>query len=231
MATAIEIITRSMRLLGVLSEGETPNAQQSQDALFALNGLMGSLGNSPQMIYARTNESLPLVANVASYTVGPTGGLVTDRPIDILESSTILYQGVTYPLTKWNLADYQQITVTAITGIPTGFYVQTNMPDVTITFWPIPAEAMTFNMWSDKQITTFTSLTQDLAMPPGYDRSLAFILAVEIAPEYEVEPAGNLLRLCSQARKLIKRTNTEVPRLSMPYGIPDNNTYADWRSL
>lgn len=231
MTTAIEIISRAMRVLGVLSQGETPTAQESSDCLFALNGLMGSLGNSPLMIFARTNESLPLVASTASYTIGPTGGLVTTRPIDVLESSNIVYQGVTYPLVKWALPDYQQITVTTSGGIPTGFYAQMNMPDITLTFWPVPSDAMTFNMWSNKQITEFTSLTQQLSMPPGYDRALAMILAVEMAPEFEVEPSGNLLRLCSQARRMLKRTNTEVPRLQMPYGIPDNNTYLDWRSL
>lgn len=231
MTTAIEIITRAMRLIGVLSQGETPSAQESSDCLFALNGLMGSLGNSPLMIFARTNESLPLVANTASYTVGPSGGLVTDRPIEVLESSNIIYQGVTYPVVKWTLPDYQQITVTNTGGIPTGFYAQMDMPNITLTFWPVPSEAMTFNMWSDKQITEFTSLTQQLVMPPGYDRALAFILAVEIAPEFEVEPTRNVLTLCAQSRKMIKRTNTEVPRLQMPYGIPDNNTYMDWRSL
>ncbi len=231
MTTAIDIIKRSMRLIGVLSDGETPTAQQSEDALFSLNGLMGSLGNSPQMIFARTNEAVNLVASTASYTVGPSGGLVTARPIEVLESSNLIYQGVTYPLVKWTLQDYQQITVTDSGGIPTGFYAQMDMPNITLTFWPVPSEAMVFNMWSNKQITTFTSLTQQLSMPPGYDRALAFILAVEIAPEYEIEPSPNVLRLCSQSRRMLKRTNTEVPRLQMPYGIPDNNTYMDWRSL
>lgn len=231
MTTAIEIIQRAMRQIGVISIGETPSDEEAADALFALNGLMGSLGNSPQMIFARTNEPVQLVANTASYTVGPSGGLVTPRPIDVLESSNIIYQGVTYPLIKWTLQDYQQITVPTTTGIPTGFYAQMDMPDITLTFWPVPAQGMVFNMWSDKQITEFASLTQQIGMPPGYDRALAFILAVEIAPEYEVEPSPNLLRLCSQARRMIKRTNTEVPRLTMPYGIPDNNTYMDWRSL
>jgi hypothetical protein len=231
MTTAIDIIKRGMRLIGVLSIGETPSDEESQDCLEALNALMGSLANSPLMIFARTNEALPLAANTASYTVGPSGGLVTVRPVDVLESSNIIYQGVTYPLVKWTLPDYQQITVTTSGGIPTGFYAQMDMPNITLTFWPVPSEAMVFNMWSDKQITEFSSLTQQLVMPPGYDRALALMLAVEIAPEFEVEPSPNLLRLCAQARKMVKRTNTEVPRLQMPYGIPDNNTYMDWRSL
>lgn len=231
MTTAIEIIKRSMRIIGVLAEGETPSAQESADCLEAFNALMGSIANSQQLIFARTLDQVPLVANTAAYTIGPTGGFVTPRPVDVLESSYITYQGVTYPLVKWTLADYNQITVQSVTGIPTGFYVQTEMPDITVTLWPVPAEAMTLNLWSNKQITEFTSLTQQLVMPPGYDRMLAFMLAVDIAPEFEVEPSANVLRLAASSRRQIKRTNAEVPRLQMPYGIPDNNTYLDWRSL
>lgn len=229
--TAIEIIKRAMRIIGVLPEGETPSAQEAQDGLTALNGLMGSIANSQNLIFARSLDSIALTANVGAYTVGPTGGTVTQRPVDVLESSYITYQGVTYPLVKWTLADYNQITVQNIGGIPTGFYAQMDMPNITITFWPVPADSMTFNLWSNKQITEFTSLTQQLSMPPGYDRMLAFVLAVEIAPEYEVEPSANVIRLAATARRQLKRTNAEVPRLQMPYGIPDNNTYLDWRSL
>lgn len=231
MSTAIEIIKRAMRIIGVLPEGETPSAQESADGLEALNALMGSIANGQLLIFAGTLDQVPLSANVGSYTVGPTGSVVTTRPVDVLESSYITYQGVTYPLVKWTLADYNQITVQNIGGIPTGFYVQTDMPDITVTLWPVPADTMTLNLWSNKQITEFTSLTQQLVMPPGYDRMLAYMLAVDIAPEYEVEPSANVMRLAATSRRQIKRTNTEVPRLQMPYGIPDNNTYLDWRSL
>jgi hypothetical protein len=229
--TAVQIIKRAMRLLGVLAEGETPSPQEIEDGLFALNGIMGSIANSAQMIYARTSDTLNLVSGQATYLVGPSGDLVTDRPVEVLEASTITYQGVTYPLTKWTLADYQQISVVNTGGIPTGFYAQMNMPDVSITFWPVPSEPMTFNLWSNKQITNFANQTQELNMPPGYDRALAFILAVEMAPEFEVEPSPNMMRLCAQSRRMLKRTNAEVPRLQMPYGIPNNNNYMDWRSM
>lgn len=229
--TALDIIKRAMRLIGVISIGETPTDEEAADALTSLNGMMASLGNSPQMIFARTNQQLSLVANTASYTVGPSGGLVTTRPVEVLQSSKIIYQGVTYPLVKWTLQDYQQITVPTTSGIPTGFYAQMDMPDIRLTFWPVPSVSMVFDMWSDKQITEFATLTQQLSMPPGYDRALATMLAVEIAPEYEREPSPNLMRLCAQSRRMLKRTNAEVPRLQMPYGIPKNNTYMDWRSM
>lgn len=231
MTTAIEIISRSLRLLGVLAEEETPEAQQAADGLTALNALMGSISNAPQLIFAKSLDSVSLSAGVASYTVGPTGTPVTQRPVDVLESSTITYQGVTYPLVKWTLSDFNQINVSATSGIPTGFYPDMEMPNIVINLWPVPSAPMTLNLWSNKQITEFSSLTQQVVMPPGYDRMLAFNLAIDMAPEYMVEPSPTVVRVAAQSRRMLKRTNVQVPRLQMPYGIPDNNTYRDWRSM
>lgn len=232
MTTALDIIKRAMRSIGVLPEGETPSAQQASDGLSVLNQLMGSLGNACQMIYAQSLDQIPLTTNVASYTVGPTGSVVTPRPMQILSSSYITYQGVSYPLVVWTLADYNQITVKNIGGIPTGFWPLMEFPDLTLTVWPLPSDSgMVLNLWSWKQITEFSSLTQQLQMPPGYDRALSLLLGIDLAPEYLVEPSPSLIRNASQARKMLKRTNAQIPRLVMPYGIPDNNTYLDWRSL
>ena len=42
METAGDIINGSLRLLGVLAEGETPSADTSQDALRAMNQMIDS---------------------------------------------------------------------------------------------------------------------------------------------------------------------------------------------
>ena len=42
MTTAGDLINGSLRLLGVLAEGETPSAETSQDALVAMNQMVQS---------------------------------------------------------------------------------------------------------------------------------------------------------------------------------------------
>ncbi len=41
MATALDVITRAMRLIGALAEAENPSASQSDDALTALQAMLG----------------------------------------------------------------------------------------------------------------------------------------------------------------------------------------------
>jgi hypothetical protein len=41
MATALDFISRALRIINVTAEGETPSAAQAADALLNLNGLLG----------------------------------------------------------------------------------------------------------------------------------------------------------------------------------------------
>lgn len=40
MAVVLDVIKRSLRMIGVVAEGETPGAAQAEDALITLNGML-----------------------------------------------------------------------------------------------------------------------------------------------------------------------------------------------
>lgn len=46
MATCLDQITRALRMLGVVAEGETPRAEQSADALVVLNAMLAAWNNN-----------------------------------------------------------------------------------------------------------------------------------------------------------------------------------------
>lgn len=66
MATCLDQITRSLRMLGVTAEGETPRAEQAADALVVLNGMLAQWGNEgirlnlPELALT---DTIPLPAN------------------------------------------------------------------------------------------------------------------------------------------------------------------------
>lgn len=231
MTTALEIIKRSMRLLGVISIGEEPSPDECADSLSALNAMLDSWANENLFIYAKTLDTITLTANLGTYTVGPSGSTITTRPIEVSGSSYIDYQSVSYPLAIDTLSDFNQIPVkTLITGIPNQLYVLPNMPNVTLQLWPVPSTTMTLNLWSNKLLQSFSNLTDVVTLPVGYVRALGFCLAEEMGPEFEVQVSADIQKKAAQARKVIKRTNTEVPRLSMPYGIPMGRGYLNYRN-
>lgn len=231
MTTALDIIKRSMRLLGVYGIGEEPTAEESADSLSALNAMMDSWANENLFVYAKTLDTIPLIANDGVYNVGPSGDFITARPIEVSSASYIEFQSVSYPLLIATLNDFNQIPVkTLISGIPTELYVLPNMPNVQLSLWPIPSTAMTLNLWSNKLIQSFANLTDVLTLPPGYERALGYCLAEEMGPEFDVQVSADIKIKALQARKVIKRTNTEVPRLSMPYGIPMGRGFVNYRN-
>lgn len=232
MTTAVDIISRSMRLIGVYAIGEPLSADESQTGLEALNALVSSLGNSNLLIAAKTLDTVPLTQNQGTYQIGPSGAdLVTPRPIQVFDSSTITYQGVDYPLSVWTLQDYNSITIKNIGGTPGVIYPQMDMPNITVSLWPVPGESgMTLNLWSNKEIASFPTLITTVTLPPGWDQMLAYLLAEIIAPEFSAQVPNAVMKEIARIRKNIKRTNLQVPLMQMPYGIPDNNTWVDWRS-
>ena len=218
MATALDVIKRSMRALGVYAIGEDPSDTEAADALATLNALATSL--PPGMVYAQTLDTIALTANETSVTVGPSGATVTTRPVEVLSSSYILYQGMSYPLSISTLDDYNAIDVKTNVGIPRTLWPLMGMPNITLTPWPIPSAAMTLNLWSNKQVVSFAALTDVLSLPPGYERAFIAMLAIDLAPEYDREPPPTVQMIANQARKNIKRTNRKSPMMQMPYGIP-----------
>jgi hypothetical protein len=229
--SALDIIKRAMRLLGVYAIGEDPSAEEAQDGLSALNALMDSLSNSPLLVFARTEDEIAIAAGTATLTVGPSGDTVTDRPVRVLGSSYYEIGGVSYPLDLLTLDQFNAIGDKTTTGLPTAMYAQMGMPDATVYLWPVPEQAVTLHLWSDKQFNTFDSLTEEVSLPPGYNRMLAFLLAIDLAPEFQVDPPPAVIRGAAAARRALKRTNLEVPVLDIPAGVPGSPGFRDIREF
>lgn len=225
MTTPLDIISRSLRLLGVYPAGEALSPEEAQDGLYALNTLLQSMSNDSLFIYARSKDESTWTAGTISKTFGPTGDVTTTRPMKVLDESFITWNGVDYPLNKITLDQYNSIPIKTIQGIPRNFYVQTDMPNVTVYVYPVPQQTMTMTVWSEKLITSFSGLTGTISLPPGYERALAYMLAVDIAPEYQVEPSATVVRIASASKSKLKRENAEIPQMDMPYGVPNHPSF------
>lgn len=228
--TAIDVIKRSLRMLGVFSTGEEPSADEARDALTALNALMGSLSNGG-MVYAKTLDTIAIAAGTQSITVGPSGDTETDRPVQVLSQSYLQMGDVSYPLSIYTLQKYNSVGLKTVQGIPCAIWPQMDMPDITLTFWPVPDQAMTLKLWSNKLIASFPSLTTEVMLPPGYEEALAYLLAEAIAPEYEVAVPASVLRGAQRARRTLKRTNLQVPILALPGEVVGRPVFVDIREL
>lgn len=75
MTTPLDIVTRSLRGIGVLAAGEAPSADEANDAFEMLNDMLDQWSNSNMMIPYQTEYVFDLQDNQGSYKVGPQGDL------------------------------------------------------------------------------------------------------------------------------------------------------------
>ena len=207
MTTALELIERASRLAGILGEGQTLSAQQGDDALATFNDVLDSLGLDSLALYQTTNDTGNLVAGQSVYTLGTGGDFNIDRPAQI-NSAYVVYQGVSFPVRQINQDEYNLVALKTMSQpLPAFFLYLNTYPLGTMTLWPVPSVVIPFTISVDRVLTTITSLSDTLTLPPGYSKMLRTRLAVELCPEYGREPTPSLLQMAADALADVKRGN------------------------
>lgn len=222
MATASDQINAALRLIGQLAEGETPTAATAQDALTALNQMLDSWSIERLAVYATQDQVFTWPVNTATRTLGPTGNFVGNRPV-ALDDSTYFKDaasGISYGIKIVNQQQYNGIAVKTVTSTyPQVIWVNMDMPDITMTVYPVPTKALEWHIVSVIELSQPASLTTSLSFPPGYLRAFKYNLACEIANEFGVEPPPQVQRIAMSSKRNLKRINAPDDIMSIPYSI------------
>jgi len=220
MATALNIIERALRSIGVLAQGENASAEMANDALVSLNDVLAGAANENLLIYKNTLDTLTLDGS-SSYTIGQDGtpDLNTVRPISIHSVFHRGTDGIDCPVDVVTLGEFDSIADKSATGtIVEWVYVDTTYPNLSVYTYPLVSTG-TLRINSSKALTAFASLTTTVSLPPGYERYLRYALAVELMPEYGINNP-QIYQMFNDARADLKRTNAKpvVLRTSVPFG-------------
>jgi len=73
VTTALDLISRSLRSIGALASGETPTAEQTDDAFNMLNDMLAMWSNERMLLHYETEVVFPVVTNTYQYTIGAGG--------------------------------------------------------------------------------------------------------------------------------------------------------------
>ena len=218
MATTLNIIERSLRLLGVYAPGDRIPAAEAQDALDVLNRLVTDWRLEELLVYTVDRQVFSVVANTQSYTVGPTGVWVMERP-DRLDQVNWQYPVtlVELPLRAMQDQEYQNLLVRTVTGgQPIRYYYGQEFPNATLFFWPNPTTAGNAVLFAQHPWTGTASLTTTVSLPPGYQAAMEYNLAVELSPEYPRASGLNpvISQQAERTKRKIKAINEDPPLLS-----------------
>ena len=222
MTTAGDLINGSLRLIGVLAEGETPSAETSQDALVAMNQMIDSWNTERLSVFSTQDQVFTWPAGELSRTMGPSGDFVGNRPV-LLDDATYYRDpstNVSYGIKFINQQQYDGIAVKTVTSTyPQVIFTNMTYPNIEMFVYPRPTRALEWHFISVEELTKPAMLDTELTFPPGYLRAFRYGLACELAPEFGVEPSPQVQRIAMVSKRNLKRINNPDDIMSMPYSL------------
>jgi hypothetical protein len=222
MTTTADIIYGSLRLIGVLAEGETPSSETAQDALTAMNQMIDSWNTERLAVFSTQDQVVTWPPNARSRTMGPTGEIVALRPVLVDDASYFRdpSSGISFGLKLINQQQYNGIAVKTVTSTyPQVMWVNMTYPNIEMYVYPVPTKVLEFHIVSVQELSAPATLGTDLAFPPGYLRAFRYNLACELAPEFGVEPSRQVQRIAMTSKRNLKRINNPDDIMALPYSI------------
>ncbi|MBK6906483.1 MAG: hypothetical protein IPH08_05015 [Rhodocyclaceae bacterium] len=170
--------------------------------------MIDSWRNDRLMVYALSESTLTLTPTDASYTIGTGGNINTTRPVKI-ESAFCRAGSVDFPVDVIGKARYDAIPdKTTTSDIPDFLYYDSAVTTGNINLWPVPTTANVLHVTMWTVLSTLAAVSTTVTLPPGYERALAYNLAIEIAPEYEKTVSQEVAKIARESLAALKKINS-----------------------
>lgn len=220
--TALQLITDSLKLLGVVAGHEVPTSAEQQDSFARLNELVDSWGTHADTLFLARREVVPLVTGQATYTVGPGGDINAPRPMTLDGAAYVTGTGesaVEVPVALLTGPMYDGLPMKAMTGSVLGVTLLPTASYAELTVWPVPSADQTLVLYYEEPLAAFPDLITPVSLAPGYAKALRTNLALELAPEFGRVVDPMLDRLAHESLADIKRANWSQQELYLS-GVP-----------
>jgi hypothetical protein len=195
---------------GEKSIGDSLSPAEQAHYLSMLQAMIDSWGLERGWCYQVTEDSFAAVVSTASYTLGPSGTAASTRPTKITGMHVRDSSGYDHPITMLPEQQFNMIpNKLAYSEFPSYAYYDNGYSTVsqaTLQLYPIPTKTYTIYIESWKQLQTFSSITANLIMPPGYQRAIEFNFCLESAPGLKsVMP--EVVRAARESKAAVKGIN------------------------
>lgn len=227
--TATQAANAAAQFLGVQDSGESLSPAQLADALAAVNALLDNWSIEQLMVPSLTLSIFPLVALTQSYTIGAGGVFNVTRPSDIVAAEVSIPgpggTNIQFPVEvvdakKWSSLPDRTSASNVIKAL---FYDRGN-PLGKVYVAPLPLAAVNLELTMVVPFTAFADLTTPVTMFPGYSRAIELGLAVELAPQYDMQPSPALAQIYADALARVRNLNAGLLGMTPPQGQVDAMT-------
>jgi hypothetical protein len=230
MPTASSLIDTALENIGVLRVGGVARPNDSAKGLKALQSVLDALQLEPSAVVGLQELTYTPTLGAQSFTIGPSGSVVATQPVRIEPVSFYRVNGVDAPLRVGTLDEYNAQADKAGTGAPSFVALKRGYDTATVYLYPASDGASQLRLWVQMEpVSSFASvaLGTNLTLPAGLRRALEWLIAEEILTAYQVDPQmrADVLRNAANAKRLLKRSNTRIGKLALPYGVPGRSSY------
>ncbi len=225
--TAGQICTNALTEINAIASGDTPDPADLLWVLQKLNDQLDEWSARRLYVPSKTFQIFTLQSGLSPHTIGPSGATFAwnQAPVDIDGAALILPSGavVDVPMRKRDAAWWQQQRTKAIeTSVPTDFYYQSDQPNGSIFFWPVPNINDQVRLELRQLLNQLAGLGTTFTLWPGYRQAITLTLAEAIASSFEKQVTPTLARNAMLARKAIGENNAKSPRITTAdFGMPE----------
>lgn len=221
--TPLKIIIAALKKAGVLGVGQTPLAEDTNDAFDDLNDMLGQWQRKRWLIYHLVDYE-HVGTGALNYTVGPGQQFdINPRP-DKIESAFFrqLVQSqpnqIDYPLEIIDAReDYNLLALKQLQSFPQYLFYDSGFPVGLAYPWPlIQSNLYSLHLTVKATLGQFTTLTQVIQLPLEYFAAIKFNLAVRLRQAYQMPADPVLVGLAKDALNVIRNANLQIPRLQIP---------------
>ncbi len=244
--TLEEVLVQAFIKNGILADGEPLPAELGASGLNDANILLEEFNITSVMIWT-TNilqfDLFALTSPTVWYTIGPSDAdFIAARPTRISSANIVLTGTPTntrIPIQIVNDAQWSDVVARDLgsSPYPTKLYNDGSFPNSRLYLWPYPnTTANALELFVPNAVATFTTITDDFAMPPGGLGAFMYTLAERLC-EGKKQIPDNLARTAARMRNAFGRINRNSPKMSttdsgMPNGGmgdgPGNNFWSGW---
>lgn len=229
--TVTQILTASARKIGAVASGETLTPEELSDWLLALQSMLRAWSARGIVVNASVRENFTLTAGTSLYTWGSGGTFNSARPNRIEGAEIRDSEGTSHQVDIIGEGVYRSISVKAAIGRPSKLFCNFLYPLAYVYTYPTANAAETIYIDSIKPFTetsSFTVVTDTIALPVYYEEPIIYNLAVRIAPEIGRAIPAEVAAVASSSFdalcNLNGRNRIEPVFLDIPAGV-DRGSY------
>lgn len=225
MATVGDFISLALRDSGVTGTGQTPLAEDANDAFTRLNRMLSQWQRRRWLVFHLVDTAYPADGSL-SYSVGAGGQFAIPRPDKINAAyarQTVPSQPnlIDYPLSLIeSREEYSRISLKTMGSFPTYVFYDSGYPLGNLFVWPVPSSLYEIHILTKDVLGGFASLTSSLSLPPEYEEAVHYNLIQRLRSAYQLPADPFVNQQAAAALATIKTANAQIPTMHMPNGIP-----------